>query len=83
MPPSATPVLGPSLLRFAWLAVAVAVATIALKTLAWALTGSVGLLSDALKSVVNLVAALLALVVLLWAAQPGDEEHAYGHAEAE
>jgi cation diffusion facilitator family transporter len=71
------------LTRFAWLAVAAAVATIALKTLAWSLTGSVGLLSDALESVVNLVAAVLALVVLRWAAKPPDEEHAYGHAKAE
>jgi cation diffusion facilitator family transporter len=71
------------LTRFAWLAVAAAVATIALKTLAWVLTGSVGLLSDALESVVNLVAAVLALVALRWAAKPPDEEHAYGHAKAE
>lgn len=71
------------LTRFAWLAVAAAVTTIALKTLAWALTDSVGLLSDALESVVNLVAAVLALVVLRWAAKPPDEEHAYGHAKAE
>jgi cation diffusion facilitator family transporter len=71
------------LTRFGWLAVAAAVVTIALKTLAWALTGSVGLLSDALESVVNLVAAVLALVALRWAAKPPDEEHAYGHAKAE
>ncbi len=71
------------LTRFGWLAVAAAVVTIALKTLAWALTGSVGLLSDALESVVNLVAAVLALVALQWAAKPPDEEHAYGHAKAE
>ena len=69
--------------RFAWLAVAAAVATIALKTLAWALTGSVGLLSDALESGVNLVAAVLALIALRWAAKPPDDEHAYGHAKAE
>ena len=72
-----------SLTRFAWLAVAAALVTIALKTLAWAVTGSVGLLSDALESVVNLVAALLAVVVLRWAAKPADEEHEYGHAKAE
>jgi cation diffusion facilitator family transporter len=71
------------LTRFAWLAVAAASTTIALKTLAWWLTGSVGLLSDALESGVNLVAALLAVVVLRWAAKPADEGHAYGHAKAE
>jgi len=71
------------LTRFAWLAVAAAAATIALKTLAWTLTGSVGLLSDALESVVNLIAAVLALVAVGWAAKPPDEEHAYGHAKAE
>ena len=52
----------PPLARLLWLSVAAAVATISLKTLAWALTGSVGLLSDAAASVVNLVAALFALV---------------------
>ena len=83
MSAAADPAPWPSLARFMWLAVAAAAATIALKTLAWALTGSVGLLSDALESVVNLVAALLALVVLRWAAKPADEEHAYGHAKAE
>ena len=72
-----------TLTRFAWLAVAAALVTIALKTLAWAVTGSVGLLSDALESVVNLVAALLAVVVLRWAAKPADAEHEYGHAKAE
>lgn len=74
---------GASLVRFAWLAVATALATMALKTVAWLLTGSVGLLSDALESVVNLAAALLAVLVLRWAARPADEEHAYGHAKAE
>ena len=54
--------------RFAWLSVAAALATIALKTLAWWLTGSVGLLSDALESIVNLAAALLALPMLRLAA---------------
>lgn len=74
---------GTPLTRFAWLAVAAALSTMALKTVAWLLTGSVGLLSDALESVVNLAAALLAVVVLRWAAKPADEEHAYGHAKAE
>lgn len=71
------------LFRVLWLSVAAAIATIALKTTAWLLTGSVGLLSDAAESVVNLVAAIAALVALRWALKPADEEHAYGHAKAE
>jgi cation diffusion facilitator family transporter len=66
-----------------WLSIAAAVATITLKTTAWLLTGSVGLLSDAAESVVNLVAAVLAMFALRWALRPPDEEHAYGHAKAE
>jgi len=62
--------------RLLWLSAAAAVATISLKTLAWALTGSVGLLSDAAESVVNLVAAVFALIVVRWAARPADDEHA-------
>jgi cation diffusion facilitator family transporter len=69
--------------RLLWLSVGAAVATIALKTGAWLLTGSVGLLSDAAESVVNLVAALVALAALRWAGKPADEGHAYGHAKAE
>lgn len=69
--------------RFAWLSVAAALATIALKTLAWWLTGSVGLLSDALESVVNLAAALLALSMLRLAAAPPDAAHPYGFSKAE
>jgi len=72
-----------SLTRFAWLSVAVAVLTIGLKTTAYWLTGSVGLLSDALESLVNLLAAIMALAMLTLAAQPADEEHAYGHSKAE
>lgn len=68
---------------FAWLSIAAAIATIALKVVAWWLTGSVGLLSDALESVVNLVAAVVALVALTIAAKPADEEHAHGHGKAE
>jgi cation diffusion facilitator family transporter len=71
------------LYRLLWLSIAAAVATITLKTIAWLLTGSVGLLSDAAESVVNLVAAVVALAVLRWAAMPADEQHAYGHAKAE
>ena len=72
-----------SLERFAWLSVAAAIATIALKSFAWWLTGSVGLLSDALESLVNLAAALLALSMLRLAASPPDEEHPYGFSKAE
>lgn len=66
-----------------WISIAAAVATISLKTLAWALTGSVGLLSDAAESVVNLVAAVFGLAVLHWSQRPADEEHAYGHEKAD
>lgn len=69
--------------RFAWLSIAAALATIGLKTVAFALTGSVGLLSDALESGVNLVAAVVALIALGAAARPADEEHHYGHSKAE
>jgi cation diffusion facilitator family transporter len=71
------------LVRLISLSIAAAVVTIALKTAAWALTGSVGLLSDAAESVVNLVAAIFALIVVQWAARPPDEEHAYGHEKAD
>jgi cation diffusion facilitator family transporter len=71
------------LIRLMWLSLTAAVATIALKTTAWALTGSVGLLSDAAESLVNLAAAAFALVVVHWAARPPDEEHAYGHEKAD
>ena len=71
------------LFRLLWLSIAAALATIALKTTAWLLTGSVGLLADAAESVVNLVAAVVAMLVLRWASKPADEEHAYGHAKAE
>lgn len=73
----------PGLTRFAWLSVGAAVVTIALKTIAYFLTGSVGLLSDALESVVNLVAAAVALWALSVAAQPPDDDHTYGHDKAE
>ncbi len=72
-----------SLTRFAWLSVAAAVATIALKTGAWWVTGSVGLLSDAIESLVNLAAALMALWMLTLAERPPDEEHAFGYSKAE
>jgi cation diffusion facilitator family transporter len=72
-----------SLRRFAWLSIAAAVATIALKAFAYLLTGSVGLLSDALESFVNLAGALMALAMLSLAARPPDANHAYGHGKAE
>jgi cation diffusion facilitator family transporter len=72
-----------SLTRFAWLSVAAAILTIGLKTVAYLLTGSVGLLSDAVESFVNLVGALMALAMLTIAARPADEDHAYGHNKAE
>jgi cation diffusion facilitator family transporter len=71
------------LTRFAWLSIAAAIITIALKTAAYLLTGSVGLLSDALESLVNLVGAIMALAMLTIAARPADEDHAYGHSKAE
>lgn len=73
----------PSLVRFAVLSIVGAILTIALKAGAYALTGSVGLLSDALESIVNLVAAILALIVLIIAAKPADEKHPYGHEKVE
>ncbi len=63
--------------------VAVAVVTIALKTGAWWLTGSVGLLADALESVVNLTSALFALWMVAIAERPADAAHPYGHHKAE
>ncbi|MFN8463567.1 MAG: cation diffusion facilitator family transporter [Anaerolineales bacterium] len=72
-----------SLTRFAWLSIGAAVATIALKTTAYYLTGSVGLLSDAIESLVNLVGAGMALGMLTIAARPADESHVYGHSKAE
>jgi len=72
-----------SLTRFAWLSIGAAILTIALKAGAYLLTGSVGLLSDAMESLVNLVGALMALAMLTVAARPEDEDHAYGHSKAE
>jgi cation diffusion facilitator family transporter len=69
--------------RYAWLSIGAAFATIALKMMAWWLTGSVGLLSDALESLVNLAAAVMALSMLRLAAAPPDEEHPYGFSKAE
>ena len=73
----------PSLTRFAWLSIAAALVTILLKTWAWHVTGSVGLLSDALESVVNLIGGIMALAMLTIAQRPADEDHAFGHGKAE
>lgn len=73
----------PDLRRYAWLSIGAAVLTIGLKAAAYLLTGSVGLLSDALESGVNLAAALMALAMLTIAARPPDEQHAFGHTKAE
>jgi cation diffusion facilitator family transporter len=69
--------------RYAWLSLVAAVLTIALKTLAWIVTDSVGLLSDALEALINLAAALLALSMLRLAARPPDARHPYGRFKAE
>lgn len=72
-----------SLTRFAWLSIAAALLTIGLKTAAYLITGSVGLLSDAVESLVNLLGGIMALAMLTIAARPADEDHAYGHGKAE
>jgi len=73
----------PSLKKFLYLSIAAAVVTIGLKSGAYLLTGSVGLLSDALESGVNLVAAIVALGMITLAERPADEEHSFGHTKAE
>ncbi|MDH4189211.1 MAG: cation diffusion facilitator family transporter [Betaproteobacteria bacterium] len=73
----------PLLERYAWLSIAAALATIALKSWAWWLTGSVGLLSDAMESVVNLAAGGLALWMLRLSVKPPDVQHPFGHSKAE
>src|SRR3954452_7055020 len=65
------------------LSILAALVTIALKGAAWLITGSVGLLADAAESLVNLAAAFVALIVIRWAGQPADEDHAYGHDKAD
>jgi cation diffusion facilitator family transporter len=72
-----------TLTRYAWLSIAAALVTMALKAGAYLLTGSVGLLSDALESIVNLVGAIMLLSMLILAARPADDNHAYGHSKAE
>ncbi len=69
--------------QFAWLSVAAAIFTIIFKTAAYLLTNSVGLLSDAMESIVNLIGAIMALSMLSIAAKPADDDHTYGHSKAE
>jgi len=71
------------LTRYAWLSIGAALLTIGLRTAAYLITGSVGLLSDAVESLVNLIGGIMALAMLTVAARPADEEHAYGHGKAE
>ena len=71
------------LMRFVWLSVAAAVTTMTLKYVAYLLTGSVGLLSDAIESIVNVVAAVIALLALRAAAKPADDTHHFGRGKAE
>ncbi|KPK03459.1 MAG: hypothetical protein AMJ56_19080 [Anaerolineae bacterium SG8_19] len=73
----------PSLTKFAWMSVGAAVVTIFMKLAAYWITGSVGLLSDALEGGVNLIAATVALVTLKIVERPPDDMHAYGHDKAE
>src|SRR3982751_3960522 len=82
-PPPGLSTASTNLERYAWLSVAAAIATMGLKTLAWWLTGSVGLLSDAIESLVNLAAAFLALSMLRLAAREPDKNHPYGFSKAE
>ena len=72
-----------SLTRFAWISIGASILTIVLKTIAYFLTDSVGLLSDAIESLVNLAGGIMALTMLKIAARPADTEHAYGHNKAE
>jgi cation diffusion facilitator family transporter len=77
----ATPHTG--LTGYAWLSIGAAVGTVGLKTVAWMWTGSIGLLADALESLVNVGAAVMLLAMLRVAARPADDTHAYGRNKAE
>ena len=80
----ATPAsLPPSLEKWAWLSVLAAILTIALKLTAWWWTDSVGLLSDAMESIVNLVAAIFAVIAVRVAESPADDNHHFGHDKIE
>jgi cation diffusion facilitator family transporter len=71
------------LTRYAWLSIAAAVVTITMKASAYLLTGSVGLLSDALESMVNLASAIVALIVLSIIIRPANDEFTFGYSKAE
>ena len=71
------------LTRFAWLSILAALVTIGLKLDAFWLTNSVGLLSDAIESLVNLVTAIVALIALTIAARPANDEFSYGYSKVE
>lgn len=73
----------PSAKTLLWASVVVAIITITLKTLAWYITDSVGLLSDAMESFVNLASAIFALMMVTIAQRPADDDHPYGHHKAE
>jgi cation diffusion facilitator family transporter len=72
-----------TLKRYAWLSIAAALVTMGLKATAYFLTGSVGLLSDAVESLVNLAGGIMVLSMLSIATRPADDNHAYGHSKAE
>jgi len=72
-----------SLKKFAWLSIAAALITISLKFGAYSLTGSMGLFSDALESCVNLIAAIIALIMISISERPADKDHEFGHSKAE
>lgn len=78
-----TPAVRPDLTRFALLSIATSMVVIALKIIAWRVSGSVGLLSDAAESLVNVVAAVGAFLALRVAARPADFDHNFGHTKAE
>ena len=77
------PAVRRNLTRYAWMSIGAALLSFFLKLAAWWITGSVGLLSDALESIVNLAAAIIALASLTVSARPADEDHAYGHTKVE
>ncbi|WP_138469691.1 cation diffusion facilitator family transporter [Poseidonocella sp. HB161398] len=72
-----------ALLRQAMLSIAVAIAVLSLKLVAWRMTGSVALYSDALESIVNVVTAITALLAMTYARRPADDNHPYGHQKVE
>ena len=72
-----------TLTRFAWISILTSLLTIGLKAIAYWVTGSVGLLSEAIEGIVNLIGGVMALAMLTVAARPADEDHAYGHGKAE